>query len=95
MAKVGLIDTPQKARERRIKEQQAAIEYWNQRVAARRVQWDKNMRDAFDRNMNEIDSAVNEYTLILQRDPQDDLSGEMLDSALNEKMNLLREFSEL
>jgi len=95
LAKVGLVDTPQKARERRIKEQQAAIEYWNQRVAARRVMWDRNVRDAFDRNVNEIDSAVNEYTLILQKDPQDDLSGEMLDSALNEKMNLLREFSEL
>lgn len=95
MAKVGLADTPQKARERRIKEQQAAIEYWNQRVAARRVMWDRNVSDAFDRNMHEIDSAVNEYTLILQKDPQDDLSGEMLDSALNEKMNLLREFSEL
>ena len=95
LAKVGLIDTPQKARQRRIKEQQAAIEYWNQRVAARRVMWDQNVRDAFDRNMHEIDSAVNEYTLILQNDPQDDLSGEMLDSALNEKMNLLREFSEL
>jgi len=95
LAKVGLIDTPQKARQRRIKEQQAAIDYWNKRVAERRVMWDKNLRDTFDRNMNVIDSAVDEYTLILQNDPQDDLSGEMLDSALNEKMRLLREFSEL
>ena len=78
-----------------IKEQQAAIEYWDKRVQLRRVQWDKNMRDAFDRNLNEIDQAVTDYTLILQKDPQDDLSGEMLDSALMEKMNLLREFSEL
>ena len=53
------------------------------------------MRDAFDRNLNEIDQAVNEYTMILEKDPQDDLSGEMLDSTMNEKMNLLREFSEL
>jgi hypothetical protein len=95
MSKVGLVDTPQMARDRRIKEQQAAIDYWNRRVSARRVQWDQNMRDAFDRNLNEIDKAVNEYTLILQQNPDDDLSGEMLDSALNEKMNLLREFSDL
>lgn len=93
--KVGLIETPEQARERRVKQQQAAIEYWNNRVQVRRVQWDKNMRDAFDRNLNEIDQAVDEYTLILQKDPQDDLSGEMLDSALTEKMNLLREFSDL
>ena len=65
------------------------------RAQARRVQWDNKMRDAFDRNLNEIDQAVNEYTMILQQDPQDELSGEMLDSALDDKMKLLREFSEL
>ena len=89
------MDTPQQARERRIKEQQAAIDYWNKRVEARRVQWDKNMREAFDRNLNEIDQTVNEYTLILQENPQDELSSEMLDSTLNDKMELLRAFSDL
>jgi hypothetical protein len=38
---------------------------------------------------------VYENDRILQENPQDDLSGEMLDSALNEKMELLREFAEL
>jgi hypothetical protein len=42
-----------------------------------------------------INKSVNEYTEILQEDPQDSISSEMLDSALNEKMELLREFSEL
>lgn len=95
MSKVGLTDTPQQARMRRLQEQHAAIDYWNKRVQAKREQWDNKMRDAFDRNLNEIDQAVTEYTVILERDPQDDLSGEMLDSTLNEKMNLLRAFSEL
>ena len=95
LSKVGLMDSPQQARDRRVKQQIAAIEYWDNRVQARRVQWDQNVRSAFDRNLNEINEAVNEYTLILQQDPQDDLSSEMLDSALEEKMNLLREFSEL
>ncbi|MBX7173419.1 MAG: zf-HC2 domain-containing protein [Pyrinomonadaceae bacterium] len=95
LSKVGLADTPKQARERRIHEQQAAIEYWNKRVEARRTQWNRNLREAFDRNLNEIDQVVNEYTEILQQNPQDDLSSEMLDSALNEKMNLLREFSDL
>ncbi len=94
-SKIGLIESPQEARLKRLKEQQAAIEYWNKRVQIRRAQWDGKMRDAFDRNLNEIDEAVTGYTIMLERDPQDDLSGEMLDSALNEKMNLLRAFSEL
>lgn len=95
LSKVGLVETPQQARERRIKEQQAAIEYWNARVQSRRSQWDRVTRDAFDRNLQVIDESVNDYTMILQQDPEDALSGEMLDSVLNDKMNLLRDFSGL
>lgn len=95
LGKVGLVETPQQKRERIIKEREAAIAYWNKRVEERRAQWNVALRDAFDRNLNEINQAVNEYTEILQENPQDELSGEMLDSALNEKMELLREFSEL
>lgn len=95
LGKVGLMETPQQKRERILKERETAIDYWNKRVEARREQWNANLRDAFDRNLNEINQAVNEYTQILQENPQDELSGEMLDSALNDKMELLREFSEL
>ena len=95
LGKIGLVETPQQARERRLKEQQAAIEYWNARVQARRDQWDRMTRDAFDRNLQVIDESVHDYTMILQQDPEDELSGEMLDSVLNDKMNLLRDFSDL
>jgi len=95
LGKVGLMETPSQKRERIIKDREAAIDYWNKRVEARRAQWNANLRDAFDRNLNEINQAVNEYTKILQENPQDELSGEMLDSALDDKMELLREFSEL
>jgi hypothetical protein len=95
MSRVGLIDTPQMARERRLAEQKAAIEYWNKRVDVRRAQWDARMREAFDRNLNIINESVNDYTMILQQNPEDEITSEMLDSALDEKMNLLREFAEL
>ena len=95
LSKAGLVETPQQARERRLKEQQAAIEYWNARVQARREQWDGMTREAFDRNLQVIDESVNDYTMILQQDPEDELSGEMLDSVLADKMNLLRDFSDL
>lgn len=95
LSRVGLMETPQQARERRLREQHAAIEYWNARVQTRRVQWDRATREAFDRNMQVIDDSVNEYTLILEQNPDDDLSGEMLDSVLSEKMNLLRDFADL
>ncbi|MFN2502169.1 MAG: zf-HC2 domain-containing protein [Pyrinomonadaceae bacterium] len=95
LSRVGLADSPQQARERRLKEQRSAIEYWDSRVQARRVQWDRPTREAFDRNLQVIDEVVSEYTMILDRDPGDELSGEMLDTVLNEKMNLLRDFSDL
>jgi len=95
LGKIGIIETPQQTRENRIKEQQAAIAYWNSRVEAKRKSWDAHLREAFDRNVNEIDQVVFEYDRILQENPQDELSGEMLDSALNEKMEFLREFAEL
>lgn len=95
LGKLGLIEGIEQARERRVREQQAVIDYWNKRVQAKRIHWDERMREAFDRNVREIDQAVHEYTLLLEKDPDDHLTGEMLDSALNEKMNLLREFAEL
>ena len=95
LGKLGIIETPQQLRERRIKEQQIAIDYWKKRVEERRAQWNAHLRDAFDRNLNEINQVVFEYDKILQENPHDDISSEMLDSALTDQMELLREFSEL
>lgn len=95
LSKIGLAQSPHEERAARIREQQATIDYWNRRVQSRRNQWDKNLRDAFDRNLREIDQVLIEYNQTLEANPQDELSGEMLDSALHEKMELLREFSEL
>ena len=95
LGKLGVIETAQQTRENRIKEQQAAIDYWNKRVEVKRATWNPHLRDAFDRNLNEINQVVVEYDTNLQQNPQDDFSSEMLDSALSEKMELLREFAEL
>lgn len=95
MADLGLGESPRQRNERRIREQETAIGYWKTRVDLRRSQWNAETRDVFDRNLIEIDKAVNEYTNLLRANPQDTISNEMLDSALKEKMELLREFSEL
>lgn len=95
LGKLGLVETPQQVREKRIKECQAAIDYWNQRAQTRRTQWNAQLREAFDRNLREIDEAVAEHKQVLMQNPQDEISGEMLDSSMNEKVELLREFAEL
>jgi hypothetical protein len=95
LGKIGIVESFEQRRERIVKERLAAIDYWSKRVAARRSQWDNQLRSVFDRNLREIDQAVFEYSRILQENPQDELTGEMLDSTLSEKEELLREFSEL
>lgn len=95
LGKIGLVETAQQARENRIRAQQTTIDYWNNRVENRRIQWDAHLREAFDRNLNEINQVVYEYNRILQENPQDEISGEMLDSTLTEKVELLREFADL
>ncbi len=95
LAKLGVAETPQQKIERRLNERKKAIEYWKKRVETRRVNWDTDTRRVFDRNLGVIEKSVTEYTQILQEDPQDKISNEMLDAALNDKMELLREFSEL
>ncbi|MBA3634246.1 MAG: zf-HC2 domain-containing protein [Acidobacteria bacterium] len=95
LSKIGIAETTQEKRERYIKQQQATIDYWKKRVEVRRANWDNHLRDAFDRNLNEINQVVVEYDKILQENPQDEISNDMLDSAMTEKVELLREFSEL
>lgn len=91
----GLVETAEQVRERRIRERQKAIDYWSKRVAVRRAEWDERLRQTFDRNLREIDQVVFEYDRMIKQNPHDKLTGELLDSAMAEKMELLREFSEL
>ncbi len=79
----------------RMWQQQQAISYWNQRVETNKVRWNQGMRDTFERNLKVIDQAVNDSLNELNRDPHDEVSEEMLNAALNEKLALLREFSDL
>lgn len=79
----------------RINQQQQAIDYWNQRVEYNKARWNPEMRETFDRNLKVIDQAVTSSFDALSTNPHDEVSEEMLNAALNEKLALLKEFSEL
>ena len=76
-------------------QQQQTIKYWNARIDINRARWSPQMRDTFDRNLGVIDQAVNDSLKELNKTPHDEVSEEMLNAALNEKIALLKEFSEL
>jgi hypothetical protein len=79
----------------RVWQRQQVINYWNQRVELNKARWSANMRETFDRNMRVIDQAVNDSMNELNRNPHDDVSEQMLNEALNDKLALLKEFSDL
>ena len=76
-------------------EQQVAIQYLMQRVEERKSHWHPRMREAFDRNLGVIDATVSDSLKELDESPHDEISEEALNAALRDKMELLREFSEL
>jgi Putative zinc-finger len=79
----------------RYRQQQQAVAYWNQRVELNKARWNQQMRETFDRNMSVIDAAVNDSMTQLRQNPHDPVSEDILNDALNDKVALLKEFSEL
>ena len=79
----------------RVWQQQQVINYWNQRIELNKARWNPTMRETFDRNMKVIDQALSESLNELNRNPHDEVSEQMLNDALNDKLSLLKEFSDL
>lgn len=79
----------------RVWQRTQAINYWNQRVEMNKARWSPEMRETFDRNMRVIDEAVSNSLNELNRNPHDEVSEQMLNESLNDKLALLKEFSDL
>jgi hypothetical protein len=79
----------------RIWQRQQVINYWNQRVQLNKARWSAEMRATFERNMSVIDEALGQSLNELKRNPHDEFSEQMLNEALNDKLALLKEFSDL
>ncbi len=81
--------------EERYRQRQQMVEYWNRRVELNKARWNPQMRETFDRNIGVIDAAVNDSLLKLNLNPHDEVSEDILNAALNDKLELLKEFAEL
>ena len=79
----------------RVFQRTQVINYWNQRVELNKARWSPEMRETFERNLKVIDEAVANSLNDLNRNPHDEVSEQMLNEALNDKLSLLKEFSDL
>ena len=75
--------------------QQQQIKYWTQVVEERKAHWSPQMRQDFEHNLNLLDETVEESLRKLSEQPHDEVTEEMLNAALSDKMQLLKEFSDL
>jgi len=73
---------------------EANLRYWQQRVEARKASWNPRMRASFDRSLSVLDQTVNDSLDDLRQNPHDEVAEEMLNSALHDKIELLKEFGE-
>jgi Putative zinc-finger len=73
---------------------EASLQYWQERVEARKASWNPRMRASFERSVGVLDQTVNESLADLQQNPHDEVAEEMLNSALQGKIELLKEFGE-
>lgn len=71
------------------------IDYWQQRVDERKARWSSQRREDFELNLKVIDEAVQERLKELEVNPHDEITEQMLNAVLNNKVELLREFSDL
>jgi len=79
----------------RIWQRRQVIDYWNQRVELNKARWSPEMRATFDRNLKTIDDAIATSVDELSRNPHDEISEQMLNESLNDKLTLLKDFSDL
>jgi anti-sigma factor RsiW len=76
-------------------QQQQEINYLIQVVDQHKAHWNPQVRADFERNLNLLDETVNDSLEKLSQRPHDDVTEEMLNAALSDKMQLLKEFSDL
>ena len=77
-----------------LEQHQANLNYLEQRVQARKASWNPRMRASFDRSVHVLDQTVSDSLSDLRQNPHDEIAEEMLNSALRDKIELLREFGE-
>ena len=73
---------------------EASLRYWEQRVEARKASWNPRMRASFERSVNVLDETVKDSLADLRDNPHDEIAEEMLNSAIRDKIELMREFGE-
>lgn len=78
-----------------IKQIESRINELRETVEQRKVAWNPELRFAFDRNMLHIDQSLAECRQVLNVNPSDQISQDLMLNAYREKVRLLEEFAKV
>jgi len=79
----------------RIFQRQQVIDYWKQRIELNKAHWSAENRAKFETSLKSIDEAIQISMDELNRNPNDDISWEMLNVSLDSKLTILKDYSDL
>ena len=79
----------------RVRQREQVINYWTQRIEQNKARWSQDVRDSFAESLLAIDQEVSNSLEQLKRHPHDTFYEQTLDDAMNEKLQLLKDFSDL
>jgi hypothetical protein len=79
----------------RVRQRQQVINYWSQRIELNKARWSQDVRDSFAQSLLAIDQQLSTSLEELKRNPHDPFYEQTLDEAMNEKLQLLKDFSDL
>jgi len=79
----------------RISQHRQIVEYWNQRIELNKARWSPENRAAFDRGLKSLDESIATSLDELSKHPHDEFTEQMVNDSLTDKVNFLKDFSDL
>ena len=71
------------------------IDYWNKRIELSKSRWTPEVRASFDSGLKSLDDSIATSLEELNKNPHDEFTEQMVNDSLNDKVNYLKDFSDL
>src|SRR5689334_15981648 len=79
----------------RISRHRQIIEYWNQRIELNKARWSPENRASFESGLKAYDESIATSLDELSKHPDDEFTKQTVNDILNDKVNFLKDYSDL
>ena len=71
------------------------VDYWNQRIELNKARWTSDTRASFDKGLQSLDESIATSLDELSKHPHDEFTKQMVNDSLDDKVNFLKDYSDL